>query len=127
MVNNLTTLRVDNNFIKKTAEMVLFGEKKSNQDISLVLVSSDKMQALNQQYRRKNKPTDVLTFPELDIVICPKVVKENAQAAQTTFKDELARVVIHGVLHWLDYDHEIGEKEAEAMSNKEAKYFKKNQ
>jgi len=123
-VNNLSGLTVDKVFIKKIAEVVLQGEKKISQDISIVLVDADKMKALNQQYRRKNRPTDVLTFPELDIVICPKVVKENAKSAQSTFKAELARVVIHGILHFLDYDHETGEKEAEEMRNKEERYYK---
>lgn len=116
---------VDKAFIKKIAEVVLRGEKKISQDISIVLVSSDKMKGLNWQYRQKNRPTDVLTFPELDIVICPKMVKDNAKSAESVFKAELARVVIHGVLHFLDYDHEKTEKEAEVMQDKEEKYFKK--
>jgi len=122
-VNNLSGLTVDKAFIKKIAEVVLKSEKKSNQDISIVLVDADKIKVLNQQYRHKNGPTDVLTFPELDIVVCPKVVKDNAKEAKSIFKAELARVVIHGVLHFLDYDHEKTEKDAKAMRDKEEKYF----
>ena len=122
-VNNLSGLTVDKAFIKKIAEVVLKSEKKSNQDISIVLVDADKIKVLNQQYRHKNRPTDVLTFPELDIVVCPKVVKDNAKEAKSIFKAELARVVIHGVLHFLDYDHEKTEKDAKAMRDKEEKYF----
>jgi len=124
-VNNLSGLTVDKALIKKIAEVVLKSEKKISQDISIVLVDADKMKALNQQYRRKNRPTDVLTFPELDIVVCPQAVKNNAKAAKSTFKAELARVVIHGVLHWLDYDHEKTEKGAKVMQGKEEKYFQK--
>lgn len=125
-VNNLigAVAGVDKVFIKKIVEVVLKSEKKSNRDISIVLVDLDKMKTLNQQYRQKNRPTDVLTFPELDIVICPKVVKDNAKSAKLTFRAELARVVIHGVLHWLGYDHEAGQRKAREMQDKEEKYFK---
>ena len=123
-VNNLSGLTVDKALIKKIAEVVLKSEKKISQDISIVLVDADKMKDLNQRYRRKNRLTDVLTFPELDIVVCPQAVKNNAKAAKATFKAELARVVIHGILHFLDYDHEAGEKEAEKMRAKEDRYFR---
>ena len=127
MVHNLigAVAGVDKAFIKKIAKVVLQGEKKISQDISIVLLGADKMKSLNEEYRHKDRPTDVLTFPELDIVICPEAVKDNAKSAKVTFKAELVRVVIHGVLHFLGYDHEAGEKEAEEMRNKEEKYFKK--
>lgn len=125
MVNNLSGVAIDKVFIKKTANIVLQGEKKNSQDISIVLVNEDKMKSLNQQYRGKNRPTDVLTFPELDIVICPKAVKDNAKETKSTFKAELVKVVIHGVLHFLDYDHEKTEKDAKIMRDKEEKYFQK--
>lgn len=122
-VNNLSGELVDEANIKKIAKVVLRGEKKSEQDISIVLLGSDKMKGLNKKYRHRDRTTDVLTFPELDIVICPKVVRGNAQQAGAAFKAELAKVVIHGALHWLGYDHEKTEKEAEKMRKKEERYF----
>jgi probable rRNA maturation factor len=82
------------------------------------------MKLLNWQYRRENRPTDVLTFPELDILICPKIIKDNAKKGGVSFEQELAKVIVHGTLHWLGYDHEIGKKQAQAMRHQEEKYLK---
>jgi len=139
VVNNLTTLKVDpvredekmiffsngvdDNFIKKTAEMVLLGEKSEKKDLSIALVGEARIKSLNWKYRRKNRTTDVLTFPDLDILICPMVVKDNAKKAGSTFKAELARVVIHGVLHWLGYEHEKAEDKAKEMRKREERYL----
>jgi len=125
VVNNLTALKVDNNFIKKIAEKVLLGEKFGKKELSIVLTEPSKIKSLNRQYRRKNRTTDVLTFADLDIVICPMVVKSNAKKASQTFRAELAKVVIHGVLHWLGYEHEKNGKEAEGMRSREERYLNK--
>ena len=122
-VNNLTATAVNDGLIRKVGEAVLKGEKSKNKNISFVLAGSPIMKLLNYKYRRKNRATDVLTFPDLDILICPKVVRDNAKKYGVSFERELVKVVIHGTLHWLGYDHEAGEKEAEEMRNKEEKYF----
>jgi len=123
-VNNLTTFAVDKNLMKKTAENILAGEKAKKKDISIVLLSPAKMKSLNWKYRHKNRTTDVLTFPDLDIVICPQVVKDNARKEDLPFKQELVKVVIHGVLHFLGYEHEGTAEEARKMRGKEEKYLK---
>jgi len=124
-VNNLTATAVDESLIKKAVETVLIGEKSKNENVSLVLAGPAKMKTLNHKYRKKNRTTDVLTFSGLDILICPKVIKDNAKKYGVSFERELAKAVIHGTLHWLGYDHEAGEKEAESMQGKEKRYFKK--
>jgi len=121
----LTATAVDESLIKKAVKTVLIGEKSKNENVSLVLAGPAKMKALNHKYRKKNMTTDVLTFSGLDILICPKVIKGNAKRYGVSFKRELAQIVIHGTLHWLGYDHELGEKEAEKMQSKEKRYFKK--
>ena len=82
---------------------------KKSGDVSILIVDEEKMHALNLQYRKKDKPTNVLSFPcrlpiplrgELlgDIVICAPIVEKEG--------NHWAHMVIHGVLHLLGYDHE---------------------
>jgi len=127
-INNLFkgTEKIDKAFIKKTVENVLKEEGVFNKniDLSIAIIDSGEIKKINNQYRKKNKPTDVLSFGKigedlLEIVICPTEVKKNGEV----FKEELKRVVIHGVLHLLGYDHEKSRKEALEMFTKQDEYF----
>ncbi len=124
-INNLTTSRVDEEFLKKVAKTVLKGENKKEAMLSVVLVVERRIKELNKKYRGKNKATDVLSFGEglNEIVICYSEVKKNAKRYNSTFKKELAQVLIHGILHLLGYEHEKGEKEAKKMEKKQEYYL----
>ena len=115
-INNLTTAVVDEDFLKKTAKIVIDGEKKKAIELSIALVGQERIKKLNKKYRGKNRATDVLSFSydgSGDIVICLGEVKKNAKRFGTTFKKELAICLIHGILHLLGYDHEKEAKEVE--------------
>lgn len=109
-INNLSEKyrKIDKGFLKRVVEKVLKGEKfKGKEEISIAVVNSKEIQKLNKQYRKKNKPTDVLSFGKVgdeiaEIVICPEEVEKNGK----DFKKELAEVVIHGALHLLGHAHE---------------------
>ncbi|MBU4298558.1 rRNA maturation RNase YbeY [Patescibacteria group bacterium] len=58
-----------------------------------------------------------------ELVICLREVKKNAKRYETTFEKELTKVLIHGTLHLLGYDHEKSEQEAERMRKKEEYYL----
>ena len=203
-INNLTTNPVDEEFLKKTAKIVLGGEhlpkgrvvaeagasssrttplggvRKSESsfgfagtrvpegvELSIALVGQGRIRELNKKYLGKNRATDVLAFgqnqkprsfgariaqsnwaaktPLLwsearpiklggknqklnglglgEVVICLREVKKNAKRFNSTSKKELARVLIHGILHLLGYDHERSEVEAEKMEEKENYYL----
>ena len=138
-INNLTTNPVDEEFLKKIAEIVLESEEKGESDLSIALIGPGKMRGLNKKYLGKNRVTDVLAFGEIlnskfkiqkldelglgEIVICLREVKKNAKKFKSSFEKELARVLIHGILHLVGYDHEKNEKEAEKMEEKEKKYL----
>ena len=122
-INNLTNFTVDKKFLTGVAKKVLKGENRERENISIAFVSSDEIKKLNQKYRKKNKPTDVLSFGKIsgfksdlaEVVICPEVVKKN--------KEELAKVLVHGILHILGYEHEKSEKKAMQMEEKEKHYL----
>ena len=99
-------------------------------EIGIACVDGDYSQALNLQYRGKDKPTNVLSFPsdipsEIlpmldarplgDLVICIPVVLDEASAQQKTAQQHFEHLVVHGLLHLLGYDHELGEQQAEQM------------
>ena len=89
--------------------------------ITVRFVDEEEARELNHQYRHKDYATNVLTFnyteePEVsaDVVICVAVVERQAKEQNKTFKEHLAHMLIHAVLHAHGYDH-LEEKEAEEM------------
>src|SRR4030042_4174878 len=124
-INNLTAASADYEFLRKIAKIVLNKEKKKL-DLSVALVGTARIKELNRKYRKKNKTTDVLSFlydTSGEIVICLGKVRQNAKKFGFSFKEELARVLVHAVLHLLGYEHEKSKKEAEKMGGKENYYL----
>ncbi len=98
-------------------------------EVTVRIVDSAESQQLNSDYRGKDKPTNVLSFPfevpagiELDLlgdlVICKQVVEQEAGEQQKPLTAHWAHMVIHGTLHLLGYDH-IDDEEAEVMESLE--------
>jgi len=130
-INNLTKFAVDKKSFSQVAKKVLLGENREMETLSLAFVSKEEIAKLNKKFRKKNKPTDVLSFELKDdgflgeIIICPEVVKENAKKDGITAKKEMMKVFIHGILHLCGYDHEKTEEEAEVMENRQNLYLSK--
>ena len=85
--------------------------------VTVAIVPDARVQALNRQYRKKDAPTDVLSFPgprEVkgadgclgDVVIAAGVARRQAKAAGHSLQTELRVLALHGLLHLLGYDHE---------------------
>ncbi|WP_062262800.1 rRNA maturation RNase YbeY [Endozoicomonas arenosclerae] len=107
------------------------GQHRDEAEISLRIVDIEEGAELNQQWRQKEGPTNVLSFPsdlpeELnlpllgDLVICAPVVEREAQEQDKELQAHWAHMMVHGTLHLLGYDH-IEEDEAEAMESLETK------
>jgi probable rRNA maturation factor len=132
-INNLTKFVISKKFFTGLAKKVLRGENRERENISVAFVTTDEIKKLNKTYRKKDLATDVLSFEKVsdfkkepaEIVICPEVVKKNSQKFGATFRKELSKMLIHGILHTLGYDHEKSEKEAERMQEREKKYLSK--
>ncbi|MDH3425306.1 MAG: rRNA maturation RNase YbeY [Acidimicrobiia bacterium] len=121
------------------ADSVLSAEGLSpDTELAVMLVGEDEMTGYNKRFMKRKGPTDVLAFPLEDAVpgrpptvsidggplnlgdvfICPAVVRRNAAAGGVAFEDEMALMVVHGILHILGYDHG-NEVEADAMESRE--------
>ena len=102
-------------------------------DLSLTFVSDARMRALNGRWKGKAEPTDVLAFalpgPDGavtgDIYICPAVAGREARARGIPVRQELVRLVVHGVLHVLGYDHPAGPaRTRSAMWRRQERYVR---
>jgi len=101
---------------------------------SLQIVDSDEMQNLNKNYRGKDEPTNVLSFPmELpeevginilgDLALCDEVIETEAKQQAKTSEAHWAHMIVHGMLHLQAYDH-VEDDEAEVMEAKEIEIMK---
>jgi len=87
----------------------------ATKEIEFILCQNEYIQELNNQFRNKNTPTDVLSFPYENmpmtplgsIVISVDFVISKADEFNHSFQDELSLLFIHGLLHLLGYDHEL--------------------
>ena len=120
--------------LKKIAEAILALIGQADAELSLVLVGNAEMQELNAKYRRKNYPTDVLSFPidetlssyRLlgDVIISVEKAREQAQQQGRTRDEEMVMLLIHGIVHLLGYDHERSAKDARVMKRLENKIYR---
>ncbi len=116
--------------VRKIAE--LSGENEGV--LSLSFVGEKKIREINKNFRHKDSPTNVISFPFMDVVsgrkllgdvvICPLVAKKQALEQGNDFNDYIAFLIIHGFLHLLGYDH-IREEDRLVMEKKEEEIFRK--
>lgn len=114
-MDNQTTLEVDLKLLEEILHTL------STKEVELIITDDRTMQALNKEYRGKDKITDVLSFP-LDapfteqplfemplgsIIIATSLVQDKAALLGHSEQDELSLLFIHGLLHLLGFDHEI--------------------
>lgn len=115
--------------LKLWASAVLKYEGLSDQEVTIRFTDEAESQSLNHEYRGKDKPTNVLSFPfeappgiEInllgDLVICAPVISREAEEQHKQVSDHYAHMTVHGLLHLMGYDH-IDDAEAEAMESKE--------
>ncbi|ESQ80942.1 rRNA maturation RNase YbeY [Asticcacaulis sp. YBE204] len=104
---------------------------KEQLDIVVLLTDDAEMKALNKEFRQKNAPTNVLSFPAPDMMhphlgdiafgfeTCVREAKDQSK----TLKDHVAHLSVHGALHLLGYDH-LNDAEAEEMEDLERQILK---
>ncbi len=95
---------------------------KNEKLFSLVFLTTDDMQSINFEFRKLDKPTDVLSFPDDseeyigDILICPDILQKQAVEYGHSERRELLFLITHGFLHLHGYDHETYDEEEEMFS-----------
>ena len=125
-VINHTKDRVPKKFIQEWVSAIYKNLKKQKilkkeKDLIVVFVTSAKMKKLNNQFRGKNKPTDILSFDPIEesslgeLVLCLPVLKKQAKEHQLSLNHEIGYMLIHGILHLLGYDHEVNPRDAKVM------------
>ena len=102
-----------------------------NSEITIRIVDNDESINLNNIYRKKKYPTNVLSFlvdDEVhligDIVLCAPVIEKEALEQSKKLEAHYAHLIIHGALHLYGYDHE-NKKDADIMEAKEIKILTK--
>jgi probable rRNA maturation factor len=123
--------------LPKTARAVLSLLDLDGAELSILLTGDRQIHDLNLRYRGKDKPTDVLSFPQDDtepaegvprvlgdVVISVETAERQAVEKGRSFERELTVLLIHGVLHLIGYDHEKGAKDAATMWAMEARLLR---
>lgn len=90
-------------------------------ELTVVFLTAFEMKKINFQFRKKNKATDVLSFPVGDpdcigeLLMCPTVLLRQAENFGHSYEQELLTMFVHGLLHLLGYDHERSKIEEKLM------------
>ena len=119
----------------RLAQRILMAVGEGKSELSLELIGDARIRRLNREYRQQDRVTDVLAFPIReavapqvrnsrtnmlgDVVISLPTAIRQAQEAGRSIDDELATLLVHGVLHLCGYDHERSPREAVRMSRRE--------
>ncbi|MCD8861993.1 rRNA maturation RNase YbeY [Mammaliicoccus sciuri] len=130
---------IDEDTKNQIESLLTFAAKKEyiteEAELSISFVDEEEIQAINRDYRDKDKVTDVISFsleedePEIegldmprvlgDIIICLEVAKEQAESYNHSLSRELGFLALHGFLHLLGYDHMTEEDEKEMFSRQD--------
>ena len=125
---NLTNKKIEEtNDIKKVIDIAIKNQKLDNLEFNIILVDNEYIHKLNRDYRKIDRPTDVITFAledfediktEVrmlgDIYISLDKAEEQAESYAHSFKREICFLAVHGFLHLLGYDH-MNKKDEEVM------------
>ncbi len=115
--------------IRGLAEKAAEALGRKGDDIAIVFLGAGKARKMNREYRRRDEATDILSFPagvkgDLgDIFICPPVARKKAALRGEGYREYLALLVVHGVLHLGGYDHHT-DRESKRMEKMEEKILR---
>jgi rRNA maturation RNase YbeY len=117
--------------LRRSARRLLAGLARDGAELSVLLVSDGEMRRLNRDWRGRDRPTDVLSFAQGegagaapdgllgDVVISVDTARRQARSGRRPLGREAERLLVHGLLHLLGYDHERSAREAARMKQKE--------
>lgn len=140
MQSQVRRITFDQVRLVRLARAILADIGESSAELGIVLVGDQRMRGLNRRYRGKDRTTDVLAFSMResgishaapftmdmlgDVVISVPTAWRQAIEAGRSLDEELAWLLVHGILHLCGYDHERNEKEARRMRRRERKIMR---
>ena len=129
---------VDSEFVERAAFCVLAAERAEG-DVTIIITDDDAVAELNERFLGREGPTDVLSFPAQeeesefvlppeeaatpylgDVIIALPFTERQARRLGRPLRDELALLVVHGILHLLGYEHATPEQKAEMWQKQDA-------
>lgn len=130
IINKQRSIPIDKKMITATVQRILSFLQYDSFDLGIMFVNNKTMQQYNNQYRGKDKPTDILSFPfypELkagerimaktdeeknlgDLIIAPIYVVADAERYEQTYNERMRVLLVHGICHLLGHDHETDEE-----------------
>ena len=135
--NEFPEIKVDARKIEQQTGKVLTSLDCNEHEISILFIGDQRIRDLNQQFRDIDRPTDVLSFPQIsedeleapgalvlgDVAISLETARSQSEEHGLSFEEELTLLLIHGILHLLGYDHEVSDQEEERMRSKTRELF----
>ena len=113
--------KLQRSWIEERAKRILEILGIENSELSVLITGDGEIKELNKTYRGKDRPTDVLSFPMGDridgklilgdVVISLDTARRQAKELGHSLEEEVERLLVHGILHLLGYDHELGREE----------------
>ena len=117
--------------LKQKVQVILDALDCPDGEISILIVDDPQIEELNQQYLKREGPTNVIAFamregefsdlsPHLlgDVVISADTAAQEARIADRSMERRFSELLVHGILHLMGYDHETSEKDARVMEDK---------
>jgi probable rRNA maturation factor len=124
--------------IRRRTRIILDALMSPDAELSIVLVNDLQIAALNQEFLQRTGPTNVIAFPMQagrftglspnlmgDVVISMDTADREARSAGLSLDERVTQLLIHGILHLIGYDHELGPSEARRMSAKSRRLLAK--
>ncbi|WP_242637607.1 rRNA maturation RNase YbeY [Desulfobacter hydrogenophilus] len=131
LIDNHQEERLPTTPLHKKTEQILSALGCDNHEISIVITDDAQVRDLNRTYRGKDAPTNVLSFPMQegefsditpgllgDVVISLDTAQTEALSAGISTDERMSQLLIHGILHLIGFDHELGESQAREMEEK---------
>lgn len=127
--NQQNDLKIDQAKLHADTTKILAALNYADFDLTILLVSEPVMQKFNRDYRKKDQPTDILSFPFYpllkagerilpqneddqnlgDLILCPLYILKDLPRWEKSFEERLQILLIHGICHLLGYDHVLDE------------------
>jgi probable rRNA maturation factor len=131
IVNKQKKVRLAPRPLEEFFRRTLRATKLKPDSVTVAFVTDAEITCLNRTYRRKNRPTDVLSFPAQsslkgarkdgflgDIAIAPETARRYAKKNGRSLQSEICVLILHGILHLLGYDHETDRGQMDRIEHK---------